>query len=46
VMADYAAVLPGVERIGPRTVAFSTSDADVAYRTFLSVTRLAAAPSV
>jgi D-amino peptidase len=46
VMADYAAVLPGVERIGPRTVAFSTSDADVAYRTFLSVTRLAAVPSV
>lgn len=41
VMADNAAVLPGVERIGPRTVATTSPDAEHAYRTFLVVMRLA-----
>lgn len=41
VMADNAAVLPGIERIGPRTVAATSPDAEHAYRTFLVVMRLA-----
>ena len=41
VMADHAALTPGVERIGPRTLAFSAPDAEVAYRIFLVVMRLA-----
>ena len=40
-MADYAAVLPSVERIGPRTVATTADDALTAYRVFLSLMRLA-----
>lgn len=39
--ADFAAVLPDTERIGGRTVAFTASTADDAYRTFLAVHRLA-----
>lgn len=46
VMADYAAVLPGTERVGPRTVGFSADDGDAFYRTFLSLNRLAAVPVV
>ena len=45
VMADYACVLPGVERMGPRTVAFDADDADALYRTCLVVTRLATIPA-
>lgn len=41
IQADFAAVLPDTERIGGRTVAFTASDADRAYRTFLAVHRLA-----
>lgn len=45
VMADYACVLPGVERIGPRTVGFGADDGDALYRTCLVVTRLATIPA-
>jgi D-amino peptidase len=45
VMADYACVLPGVDRIGPRTVGFGGKDGDMLYRTCLAVTRLAAVPA-
>jgi D-amino peptidase len=45
VMADYACVLPGIERIGPRTVAFGAEDGDALYRTCLVVTRLATIPA-
>ena len=41
IMADYAAVLPNVERIGPRTIATTADDAVTAYRVFLSAIRLA-----
>jgi D-aminopeptidase len=44
-MADYACVLPGTERIGPRTVGFGADDGDTFYRTCLAVTRMAAIPS-
>jgi len=42
-MADYAAVLPEIERIGPRTVAFRAADGEGAYRLVLAAMRLAAA---
>lgn len=45
VMADYAGILPGVERIGPRTVAFGGPDGDAFYRTFLALVRLSATSS-
>jgi len=45
VMAEYAAVLPEIERLGPRTVGFSAPDGDRLYRVFLSLTRLAAVPA-
>jgi D-amino peptidase len=45
VMADYAAVLPGVERLGPRTIGFSAADGDRFYRTFVCLVRLAGIPS-
>src|SRR5574338_479593 len=41
VMADYAAVMPGVERIGGRGVAFTAPDGDTFYRTFAVLFRLA-----
>jgi D-amino peptidase len=44
--AAFAAVLPEVERMGPRTVAFSARDGDTFYRRFLAVFRLAAAATV
>ncbi len=45
VMADYACVLPGIERSGPRTVAFQSVDGESFYRTCLVLTRLAAVPA-
>ena len=45
VMADYASVLPGTERLGARSVGFTAPDGDALYRLFLSVTRLAAVPA-
>lgn len=45
VMADYACVLPGAERIGPRTVGFEADDGDLFYRTCLALTRLATIPA-
>ena len=45
VMADYACVLPGTERIGPRTVGFHADDGDALYRTCLALTRLATIPA-
>ncbi len=45
VMADYAAVVPGVERVGSRTVGFGASDGDAFYRLFLALTRLAGVPA-
>ena len=44
VMADYAAVLPSVERVSARTVAVEAPDADTMYRWFVSILRLAAVP--
>lgn len=43
VHAAYAAVLPGTERLGPRTVGFDASDGDAAFRLFVAIYRLAAA---
>ncbi len=40
VMADYAGILPGVERLGPRTIAFGADDGDAFFRTFLALMRL------
>ena len=45
VMADYACVLPGTERVGPRTVGFRADDGDRFYRTCLVLTRLATIPA-
>ncbi len=45
VMADYAAVLPGIDRVGPRTVAFEAHDGDAFYRLFISLVRLAGVPA-
>src|SRR5687768_14292141 len=44
-MADYACVLPGTERLGPRTVGFRADDGEAWYRTCLVLTRLAAIPA-
>lgn len=46
VMADYAALLPGTRRVGPRTVGFEGADGDAFYRTCLVLVRLAAVPQV
>ena len=45
VMADHACVLPGTERIGPRTVGFTGRDGEAWYRTCLVLTRLAGIPA-
>ncbi len=45
-MADYAAILPGTERVGPRTIGFTADDGDAFYRMFLAVNRLASVPVV
>jgi D-amino peptidase len=44
IMADYCAILPTVERIGPRTVAVEPEDAEALYATFLSIVRTALVP--
>ena len=44
--AAYAAVLPEIERVGPRTVAFEAPDGDTFFRRFLATFRLAAAGTV
>ena len=41
VIADHAAILPGAERIGDRTVRLAFADAVSAYRAFLAANRLA-----
>ena len=43
VLADHAAILPGAERVGDRTVRFSADDPLVAFRAFLAMNRLAGA---
>ena len=43
VQADFAAVVPGAERFGDRSVRFSSEDPLVAYRGFLAGNRLAGA---
>lgn len=43
VQADFAAVVPGAERFGDRSVRFSSPDPLVAYRGFLAGNRLVAA---
>lgn len=45
VMADYAAILPGVERVGPLTVAFGADDGETFFRTFLALVRLSGTSS-
>jgi D-aminopeptidase len=45
VMADYAAIVPGTERLGPRAVGFKADDGDAFYRLFLALTRLAGVPA-
>lgn len=39
--ADFAAVQPGAERVGDRTVAYRSDDPVIAYRMFLAGVRLA-----
>ena len=43
VVADHAAIVPGAERIGDRTVRFQADDPVVAFRGFLAMNRLAGA---
>ena len=43
VAADHAAVVPGAERLGDRTVRFTADDAPTAFRGFLAGVRLAGA---
>jgi D-amino peptidase len=45
IMADYCAIIPTVERIGPRSVAAAPADAEVLYATFLSIVRTALVPA-
>jgi D-amino peptidase len=40
VIADHAAIMPGVERISDRTVRFVHDDPETAYRGFLALVRL------
>jgi D-amino peptidase len=40
-MAAHVSVIPGVERIGPRTVAFTGPDGDAFFRSFIAIQRLA-----
>jgi D-amino peptidase len=44
IMADYCAVIPTVERIGPRSVAVEPADAEALYATFMSIVRMALVP--
>lgn len=43
VVADHAAIVPGAERIGDRTVRYRADDPLVAFRAFLAMNRLAGA---
>jgi D-amino peptidase len=43
VVADHAAVVPGVERVGDRTIRIQADDPILAYRGFLAANRLASA---
>ena len=43
VQADFAAIVPGAERVGDRTVRYRSDDPLVAYRGFLAGNRLAGA---
>jgi len=45
VMADYVSVLPVIERVGPRTVAFEADNGETLFRWFVSVFRLANVPT-
>jgi D-amino peptidase len=45
-MAAHAAILPGVERIGGRTVAFAAPDGDTFFRLFVAIFRLAGLAAV
>jgi D-aminopeptidase len=45
VMADYAGILPGIERIGSRTLAFGADDGETFFRTFLALMRLSGTSS-
>jgi D-amino peptidase len=40
VVAEHAAVIPGVERVGDRTVRYTNDDPETAYRGFLSMVRI------
>jgi D-amino peptidase len=40
VIADHAAIMPGTERLGDRTVRMSSEDPETAFRAFLTVMRL------
>jgi D-amino peptidase len=44
IMADFCALIPTVERIGPRTVAAEAADGDALFATFLSIVRMAQVP--
>jgi D-amino peptidase len=44
-MAAHAAILPGVERAGPRTVTFGAADGDAFFRLFVALFRLAGIPA-
>jgi D-amino peptidase len=44
-MAAHAAILPGVKRSGPRTVAFGAPDGDAFFRLFVAIFRLAGIPA-
>ena len=44
IMADYSALIPTVERIGPRTVGVQATDADTLFATFISIVRMAQVP--
>jgi D-amino peptidase len=40
VIADHAAIMPGTERVGDRTVRVSSDDPETAFRAFLTLVRL------
>jgi D-amino peptidase len=43
-MADYCAVMPGVERSGPRSVVARPADAEELYRYMIAIVRMASIP--
>ena len=44
IMAEYCSVVPGVVRIGPRTVAATADDGEQAFRWFITIVRMAGVP--